>query len=170
MNEWNSFSQFDVLLPPQIQNPTIMLKATKKKLKGLWSKMKKKNKKKKPNETQTNSYQYCCICHCSSSTHQHNQQQPSAPPLPLWLNDAPTFLPPSTQSQFEHPDTADEMVEPLVANQWSYQQYLVAEPVYGVPIIVETESGRGQKWKRLIKLFECLCPCFGITQQLYYVP
>ncbi|KAA0054146.1 AUX/IAA protein [Cucumis melo var. makuwa] len=137
-----------------------MLKATKKKLKGLWSKMKKK----KPNKTQTNCYQYCCSCHCSSSSHLHHQ--PSAPPLPPWLNEDPTFLPPPTQSQFEHPDRADGMV----TNQWSYQQYLVAEPVYGVPIIVKTESRRDQKWKRLIKLFDCFCPCFGITQQLYYIP
>ncbi|KAG6601672.1 hypothetical protein SDJN03_06905, partial [Cucurbita argyrosperma subsp. sororia] len=134
-----------------------MLKAAKKKLK-FWSRSKKRKKIPDPNDFTPPPPPpcHCCTCHCSSAI------QPSAPPLPPWLDDR-IFPPP------EHPEEA-EIAAPLVAAPL-YQQYMDPDPVYGVPIIVQTDSRRdGSRSRRFavsgcvgdlgIRIIGCFCPCF----------
>ena len=124
-------------------------------------------------------------CHyyypCSAST------EPSAPPLPSWLEaeqNYGTFVEASTHSipevaytsQAQHSTqeiTTDNssLISNLPASigNSSYQQYMVREPVYGVPLIQTARTERsnwifGCLFNFGVHVFRCLFPCFHIRE------
>ncbi|KAI4296147.1 hypothetical protein L6164_036129 [Bauhinia variegata] len=123
---------------------------------------------------------YHCCCTFSSI-------QPSAPPLPSWLEAEQsygTFWEPSDHRMPEKTfpiqthaplqqeivmDTSAACVAPPLGNSSSYQQYMVPEPVYGVPVTQtatrERSSGVfGCAFSFGAHLFRCLFPCFHIRE------
>ncbi|ONI36435.1 hypothetical protein PRUPE_1G585100 [Prunus persica] len=139
-------------------------------------------------------------CSCSSSTY---STQPSAPPLPPWLDAEYTheaLLAPQVQPAPEFGYQADpRQQEPTMKTNAdsgttstssplylyptsSYQQYMVPDPVYGVPIAqtqtqTQTQTPRATTRERSaaggvfgcvvdfgIRFFRCFCPCFHIEK------
>ncbi|KAJ0800722.1 hypothetical protein HanPI659440_Chr03g0106851 [Helianthus annuus] len=130
-----------------------------------WS---KKKKKKRITTIHHHSPPPCC---CSPAF------QPSAPPLPSWLDY-------EQQTYTQHLLTADVKFSVLpkehdisnvnpssssgdVETGCSYQQYMVKNPVYGVPVLQSTETERsagalGCVFNIGAHLFRCFFPCFRI--------
>ncbi|KAJ4717620.1 Homeobox protein [Melia azedarach] len=164
-----------------------------KKLK-FWS---RKKRKKKPNFDPyttyphhpppplppTYHYHHCYSCSSSST-------QPSAPPLPPWLeyqqtldavfaaesvHPGPDLVHPA-EPQFSFPEIVVETasVNPTMLpvsdnSSISYQQYMVPNPVYGLPVVQTTRRERlsgffGIVFKFGSSLFRCFCPCFHIRE------
>lgn len=147
-----------------------------KKLK-FWSRKKKKKKNHQPYYPPPPPPCYHC-CGCSSST------EPSAPPLPPWLEaeqNYGTFLlqptlepaPELTYPSPVHAPSRESVVEPNpVERSSSYQQYMVPEPVYGIPITqTATRERSGELFGCVFSfgahLFRCLFPCFHIREQVW---
>ncbi|KAF5731796.1 hypothetical protein HS088_TW18G00481 [Tripterygium wilfordii] len=150
-----------------------------KKLK-FWSKKKRKKRRKTQDEPYyyppSTSFHHCCCPHSSSST------QPSAPPLPSWLEPlAPPPLFPevaySGQARLSSQEIASETnyhresaTDADAANLQSYQQYLVPNPVYGVPAVVhrprrERSAGFfGCIVEFGVNVVRCFCPCFRLQE------
>ncbi|CAK7357203.1 unnamed protein product [Dovyalis caffra] len=156
-----------------------MIKAARK-LKKLWPRKKKRKK--------THQYQEPYYYHPPSSCHYCCSYptalaQPSAPPLPPWLEPELTYeaisapgigvqpLPElAYPSQIQAP--SQEIVEetaPMYPALSSYQQYLVPNPVYGVPVeqklVREKSAGFfGCVVNFGINIIRCFCPCFRIRE------
>ncbi|KAJ7967939.1 Homeobox protein [Quillaja saponaria] len=150
-----------------------MLKSMKK-LK-LWPRKRKKKKTHEP-------YYPPPPCHCFCS---HSYAPPSAPPLPPWLEadqSYGTFLAPSSQSIPEAPYLNQAHVpqpeiivddtpiyQTLPESSLSYQQYMVRQPVYGMPVAQTARRARsagafGCIVNFGVHVFRCLCPCFHIRE------
>ncbi|XP_057976389.1 uncharacterized protein LOC131163713 [Malania oleifera] len=164
-----------------------MMKTTVKKLK-FWSR--KKKKKKTPFEHSHNLYlhppptHHCCCCSCSSSL------QPSAPPIPVWLDAQQTpepavfaaadrpgssgFLADSSRAHLvtssqDYVSEISPLCPTLPITNSSYQQYLVPNPAYGVPIVPAARAERAAGLFRRAASFgyhliRCFCPCFRIRE------
>ncbi|XP_073269887.1 uncharacterized protein [Primulina huaijiensis] len=123
----------------------------------------------------------------------HNHYQPvspSAPPLPPWLefdheseetllqsevNSASTSSDNSRiQAQFSPPelinDTPTAKKEKSPADSSSYQQYLVPNPVYGTPVVLESKKSErangdfGCVLNIGVHMVRCVFPCFHIRE------
>lgn len=156
-----------------------MFKAVKK-LK-FWSRKKRKRKSLAPQPSH-------CYCHCSHSTssyqcsYPYSPLQPSAPPLPPWLQAELTQdeFPTSEQveavpfPEFSHPTDQVQDIEsdPMIpaAAVPSYQQYMVSNPAYGLPVVQQTgiRERSGGYFGCIIDislhLIRCLCPCVHIRE------
>ncbi|XP_022714469.1 uncharacterized protein LOC111274079 [Durio zibethinus] len=160
-----------------------MLKAVKK-LK-FWSSKKRKRKSLGFDPSSPPSRCHCCYS-CSST-------QPSAPPLPSWLEaemtqDAiptpdqaelfPEFSYPTDQVQYPTQDIVSSPVfsapfpapAPAPAAAPSYQQYLVPNPVYGLPVVQTARRERSAGFFSCVinfgvNLIRCFCPCFRIREE-----
>lgn len=171
-----------------------MLKAVKK-LK-FWS---RKKRKKKTQEQEPYYPYPPRPCHCCQYSSCYSSTQPSAPPLPPWLEPeheqttqhhhaipaaaAPLVHQPS-QFQFQLPPQEEIVLEttttplyhPTVpvpaateSNYSSYQQYMVPNPVYGMPVVQTPRRERragffGCLVSFGIQLIRCFCPCFHIRE------
>ncbi|XVF23147.1 hypothetical protein REPUB_Repub13aG0012600 [Reevesia pubescens] len=131
-----------------------MFKAVKK-LK-FWSRKKKKRKSLGPEPCDPASH-----CHCYYSC---SSVQPSAPPLPSWLqaeltqdaiptpNQAEHFpefsYPTDYQVQYPTQDIVSSPMLPAPVPAPSYQQYMVPNPVYGLPVVqtARRERSAGKGW------------------------
>ncbi|XP_008218648.2 PREDICTED: uncharacterized protein LOC103318957 [Prunus mume] len=126
-------------------------------------------------------------CSCSSSTY---STQPSAPPLPPWLDAEYTheaLFAPLVQPAPEFGYQADpRQQEPtmktnagsgttsIYPTSSSYQQYMVPDPVYGVPVAQTTRATTTERSAAAgvfgcvvdfgIRFFRCFCPCFHIRE------
>ncbi|CAK9140433.1 unnamed protein product [Ilex paraguariensis] len=148
---------------------------TMKKLK-FWS----RKKKKKKTHLITDYPPPPCHCHCLC-----HPIQPSAPPLPSWLDYELThdtiFTPEAgsvsslaglSQVDFAPQDIVHEVnpVNPTLSYcNTSYQQYMVPNPVYGVPVVSEVRRERsggifGCVFDIGVHLIRCFCPCFRIRE------
>lgn len=113
--------------------------------------------------------------------------EPSAPPLPPWFEaeqNYGTFSQPSfeTAPEVTYPSQAKVVHQPEIVEESkpvyqnvpverssSYQQYMVPEPVYGIPI---TQTDKIERSRGLFgcvfsfggHLFRCLFPCFHIRE------
>lgn len=123
----------------------------------------------------------CCSCYSSST-------QPSAPPLPpTWFDSDPTrdtfFSAPeppsySNQSEFREEEIGLDSTKPLYPtlpeSSSSYQQYLVPNPVYGIPV---SQTARREKSAGVfgcvvnfgIHLIRCFFPCYRICEVRWMV-
>ncbi|XP_059648305.1 uncharacterized protein LOC132294455 [Cornus florida] len=150
-----------------------------------WSRKKKKKKKRK----NSHDIEYPPPpWHCHFSYH---PVQPSAPPLPPWLDYgqshdtilAAEISPPllgfasSSQAQLPPPQEIVPELKPLdptlsissTTSITSYQQYMVPNPAYGMPVAPpvrrEREAGLfGCVVDIGIHLIRCFCPCFRIRE------
>ncbi|KDP42509.1 hypothetical protein JCGZ_00306 [Jatropha curcas] len=160
-----------------------MIKAVKK-LKKFWP----RKKRRKRTYHQEPYYQpppppyHCCCSHSTAPV------QPSAPPLPPWLDFDQTtqenisapgahHLPPDlvyqSQSQFPSQEIVVE-TNPIcptlpVETPLTYQQYIVPNPVYGVPVVGTPRKERSAGFFGCIisfgvNLVRCLFPCFLIRE------
>lgn len=143
-----------------------MLK-TIKKLK-FWHRKKKKKKQSylPPPPLHSN---YCCGCSC-----------PSAPPLPAWYDTEQAFevvtapvsgFAYSTQQQDIVSEAAPSYPTLPVNNTSSYQQYMVPNPVYGIPALPPpppTKEKSAGIFGCAVEigryLFRCFFPCFRVRQ------
>lgn len=106
--------------------------------------------------------------------------QPSAPPLPPWYDHEEdqyshfgqdSCVASSSEAEFSStleeiaPDFNSVYPPPTsaVSNNTSYQQYMVPNPVYGVPVLpaVRREKKAGGFFRHLIC---CFFPCFHISE------
>ncbi|XP_026384020.1 uncharacterized protein LOC113279547 [Papaver somniferum] len=160
-----------------------MLKAIKK-LKN-WSKKKKKTRKTlppQPSSLPAATSTQCCFC---------STVCPSAPPLPPWLDYEQTHNTVSGSlvfqaSSFNSPSTSEpdrfspsQVVSdssplysplPAVSSQQSYQQYMVPNAAYGVPVL-DTSQRNGRSGGVLgfvisfgAHFIRCFCPCFCFSE------
>ncbi|KAF3439316.1 hypothetical protein FNV43_RR17593 [Rhamnella rubrinervis] len=150
-----------------------MIKAVKK-LK-FWSRKKRKKKTHQPYHHPLPPPPSHCCCSCYSST------QPSAPPLPpsWFVSDInhesplePGFPEPSypTQTQQIYQEIVSETSQILPERTTSYQQYMVPNPVYGVPV-AQTAARRERSAGVFgcvvdfgIQLMRCFFPCYRIQE------
>ncbi|XP_023736061.1 uncharacterized protein LOC111883967 [Lactuca sativa] len=150
-----------------------------------WS---RKKKKKKITNLHHQSPPPCCCC--------HHPVQPSAPPLPTWIDyEEQTYnqhlleyevnfsefsgLPVSYQAHIDPQEDSignvpPEPVNPPLSSEssgggigCSYQQYLVENPVNGVPVLQSRKTERsaggvGCVFNIGAHLFRCFFPCFRI--------
>ncbi|KAM7482006.1 hypothetical protein LguiB_006589 [Lonicera macranthoides] len=170
-----------------------------KKLK-FWSRKKKKKKITSINHHHhppppSNTYQCCCHHQYHHHNHHHNIVEPSAPPLPpSWLDYDKTYsydsllaseVSTSTGTPFSGlPGSSEEAqlgsqeceiapeFNPVLssASSSSYQQYMVPNPVYGVPV----EPPQPAKERSVgffgcviqfgAHLIRCFSPCFRIKE------
>ncbi|OMO95513.1 hypothetical protein CCACVL1_05385 [Corchorus capsularis] len=164
-----------------------MFKAVKK-LK-FWSRKKRKRKSLEPPPSYPVSSPYYQYHHCYYS---YSSLQPSAPPLPPWLQEELTqdAVPPPDQAdeplseqevsypslvQFPTEDNSDVVSE---TESQSYQQYMVPNPVYGVPVVVQQQKQEAISRRERstgffgcviefgVSLFRCFCPCFRIRDEV----
>lgn len=135
-------------------------------------------------------------CHCQHYQYYHYQPiEPSAPPLPLsssssWVDcdhqtheaifSSSEFISITSSSQAQVPTSAPKdspvpelsPLDPSVSapSTASYQQYMVPNPVYGVPTVpqkVRKERGGGAfgcVFAIGAHLFHCFFPCFHIRE------
>lgn len=175
-----------------------MIKAMKK-LK-FWSRKKKvKTKKKQPFFTEQQSSESSCHYYHHHRCHYY-PVEPSAPPLPSWLDYNPTqettikgtdHFASTTTTTTTSPMaslsrapfiTEEESVPGLVSSSQeeeingkntSYQQYVVENPIYGVPALpTQVISGRdtgafGCVFSFGTHLLRCFFPCFRIKEDSY---
>ncbi|KAL2460603.1 hypothetical protein Adt_44023 [Abeliophyllum distichum] len=111
-----------------------------------------------------------CNCHWQC----HHPVQPSAPPLPEWLeyeqseeailisevNTSSAGLYNSSEAQFvpQQQNTDSEISHEYPT---SYQQYMIQNPVYGIPAVNEsTEERAGGAFGYVFNILCCLFPCF----------
>ncbi|KAK6263542.1 hypothetical protein SCA6_018976 [Theobroma cacao] len=154
-----------------------------KKLK-FWSRKKRKRKSLGLEPSYPDS-SHCHCCYSCAST------QPSAPPLPSWLQAEPTqdaihtadhaepFPVPelSYPTLFQYPTQEDTVSETEshrspICPAPSYQQYLVPNPVYGLPVV--QQAGRRERSAGFlgcvidfgVDLIRCFCPCFRIREEV----
>lgn len=154
-----------------------------KKLK-FWS---RKKRKKKPNYEPYAYYhppapaptchQYYC---CPISSSPQPQLRPSAPPLPPWLDcNQPSDLAyaGTTESQYSSHEIVVETNSVISTpalpsdsgSSCSYQQYMVPNPVYGLPIVKATGREKfagifGCVFEFGANLIRCFGPCFRIRE------
>ena len=154
-----------------------MIKAVKK-LK-FWSRKKRKKKTHQPyyHPLPPPPPNHCCCSRYSST-------QPSAPPLPpSWFDSdtnhetplAPGFPEPSypsqTQQIYQEIITETSQIYPtLPERSSSYQQYMVPNPVYGIPV-AQTAARRERSAGVFgcvvdfgIHLMRCFFPCYRIRE------
>ncbi|KAK2987007.1 hypothetical protein RJ640_024905 [Escallonia rubra] len=155
---------------------------TMKKLK-FWSRKKKKKKINVTDHHLPSTSHHCSQC-------QHHSVQPSAPPLPSWLDYEQTHdtifraevcasvfsgFASSSQAQFSYaPEDAVPELSPVhstlpVSTGCSYQQYMVPNPVYGMPVLPPATRERsagifGRAVKFCVHLIRCFCSCFRIEK------
>ncbi|KAF4403612.1 hypothetical protein G4B88_002465 [Cannabis sativa] len=119
---------------------------------------------------------WCCSCSCSCS---QSKAEPSAPPLPSsWYYDSPVEAhhesivatgiveyPTSSADAGEDGDCCD-VVEDQSSSSSSYQQYMVPNPVYGIPVVVAERERSGGVFGCVVNfgrhLFRCFFPCYRI--------
>uniref|UniRef100_A0A5B7BTH8 Uncharacterized protein n=1 Tax=Davidia involucrata TaxID=16924 RepID=A0A5B7BTH8_DAVIN len=116
--------------------------------------------------------------HCSCP-----QFQPSAPPLPSWLEYEQTHdsifaaevspvsgTASSSEAQFPPQEIVPELsslYDPTLPVSTSYQQYMVPDPVYGMPVVSAVKRERAVGFFGCIvnigaHLIRCFCPCFRV--------
>lgn len=159
-----------------------MIKAAKK-LKKFWPRKKKRKKTLQYHETYYHHPPSSCHCCCSYPT---APTQPSAPPLPPWLEPELTYeavSAPGLQSlpELAHPSQiqvpSQEIVmetTPIYPTLPSYQQYLVPNPVYGVPVEQKPRREKSTGFFGCFvdfcaNLISCFCPCFRIQEKSEFV-
>ncbi|KAL3598007.1 hypothetical protein D5086_005925 [Populus alba] len=159
-----------------------MIKAAKK-LKKFWPRKKKRKKTLQYHESYYHHPPSSCHCCCSYPT---APTQPSAPPLPPWLEPELTYeavSAPGLQSlpELAHPSQiqvpSQEIVmetTPIYPTLPSYQQYLVPNPVYGVPVEQKPRREKSTGFFGCVvnfcaNLISCLCPCFRIQEKSEFV-
>ncbi|XVE91015.1 hypothetical protein DITRI_Ditri20bG0122100 [Diplodiscus trichospermus] len=150
-----------------------------------WSRKTRKRK----NSSRSPPYHCHCCYSCSSV-------QPSAPPLPSWLlleltQDAAAPIPVPDHQAEPFPElsyTTDQphypsqdMVSgpmfpasvpaPALALAASYQQYMVPDPVYGLPVVQTARRERSAGFFGCVidlgfHLIRCFCPCFHINEEV----
>ncbi|KAL8264931.1 hypothetical protein R6Q59_023061 [Mikania micrantha] len=151
-----------------------------------WS---KKKKKKRINNIHHHPPPPCCCNHHGGS----HSFQPSAPPLPSWLDyddqiysqhllasevnfSESSGLPVSYQAQFDEQEhdinPSSSSVSGDVETGGSYQQYMVENPVYGVPVLparktVRSAGAFGCVFNVGAHLFRCFFPCYQIKDAQY---
>ncbi|XP_047341317.1 putative bifunctional UDP-N-acetylglucosamine transferase and deubiquitinase ALG13 [Impatiens glandulifera] len=98
-------------------------------------------------------------CHCCYSGHLF---QPSAPPPPLppWMEQNQTNQVLLPSDQLGYSDLFHNQAQEIV----SYQQYMVHEPVYGVPIEPRNTREKNIGFPSFLinfgkYIFQCFCPC-----------
>ena len=160
----------------QLCQPRMKMMKAVKKLK-FWSRKKRKKKTQEPYYPPPPP-----PCHCYHSCY---STQPSAPPLPPWLEPEQTHLVPdiSYPSQTQLPPQPREIIDVLETSPMyptlpaptasisssSYQQYMVPNPVYGMPVV---ETARRERRAGFfgcvvnfgVHLIRCFCPCFSIRE------
>ncbi|KAA8545415.1 hypothetical protein F0562_020199 [Nyssa sinensis] len=153
-----------------------MIKAVKK-LK-FWSRKKKKKNHfiEHPHPPQPPPPPPCYFhCHCSCPPF-----QPSAPPLPSWLDYENTHDSISAaevgpvsgdQAQFHSQEIVPDLTSlyPTLPVSTSYQQYMVPDPVYGMPVAPAIKRERAGGFFGCIinigvNLIRCFCPCFRVRE------
>ncbi|KAL7237898.1 hypothetical protein ACSBR2_004073 [Camellia fascicularis] len=154
-----------------------------KKLK-FWS---RKNKKKKKTTTHITNHHHpppplpppCHHCHSWLPA----PVQPSAPPLPPWFeydqthNSFSASAIGSSQTEFTQQEIVPELnsmyststVVPVGNGNTSYQQYMVPNPVYGVPVVPAARKEKATGFFGCVfnigrHLIRCFCPCFHIRE------
>lgn len=159
-----------------------MIKAAKK-LKKFWPRKKKRKKTLQYHEPYYHHPPSSCHCCCSYPT---APTQPSAPPLPPWLEPELTYeavSAPGLQSlpELAHPSQiqvpSQEIVmetTPIYPTLPSYQQYLVPNPVYGVPVEQKPRREKSTGFfgcfvNFCANLISCFCPCFRIQEKSEFV-
>ncbi|GAB4848560.1 hypothetical protein Ancab_003266 [Ancistrocladus abbreviatus] len=170
------------------------IKAMKKRLK-FWSRKKKKKKINDDDKLTPFLPPPPPPCHCHLC-HPHSFIQPSAPPLPSWLE---VDLPPEnvSASGFNSISGASGQADPVIASEeivaetcsqpcptlspsFSYQQYMVVNPVvYGVPCVPPPPPPlpppRRQRAAGFfgcvvtvgMQMIRCFFPCFRIREDVY---
>ncbi|XWS20680.1 hypothetical protein CRYUN_Cryun31cG0123900 [Craigia yunnanensis] len=150
-----------------------------KKLK-FWSRKKGKRKSLGPEPSCPPSHSHCCYS-CYSV-------QPSAPQLPSWLRAEltqdgaaipdraepfPEFSYPTDQVQYPIQDNVSGPMfqAPAPAPAASYQQYMVPNPVYGLPIVQTARRERSAGFFGCVigfgvDLIRCFCRCFRISEEV----
>ncbi|XP_010439064.1 PREDICTED: uncharacterized protein LOC104722568 [Camelina sativa] len=135
-----------------------------KKLK-FWSRKKRKRKQASPSQPDHHcSYDY------SSTVAAAVAVEPTAPPLSFWFDETHNLCPPETSAfpwnntQLPH-QQEETIVEttPLLLSQvsdlriyQSYQQYMVPNPTYGVPIVESEPHPPAATAKRSVGIFGCV--------------
>lgn len=123
-----------------------------KKLK-FWSRKKRKRKQACP------SLPHHCSCEYSSVA-AAVAVEPTAPPLPFWFDETQSLCPPKTSTfpwNTQLPHQQEETIVETTTSQvsdvriyQSYQQYMVPNPTYGVPIVEPATA------KRSVGIFGCV--------------
>ena len=114
-------------------------------------------------------------CHCC---HFCPLVEPSAPPLPLWFDYEQTDNSPSgsafspnsgKSSSSQAQEIVPEVSSLFPAPNTSYQQYMVENPVYGVPVLPAVRREKragifGCVFNIGRHLIRCFFPCFHIQE------
>uniref|UniRef100_A0A7N0TXR0 Uncharacterized protein n=1 Tax=Kalanchoe fedtschenkoi TaxID=63787 RepID=A0A7N0TXR0_KALFE len=164
-----------------------MMKSARKKLKNLWARKKKKKSRylEYNNGASSSEHHHCCRCSFSYPAY----AQPSAPPLPSnWVDMEQTHEPTSPEfglgyeelsiqeetanhkeilvkqsSRVDVPGTNIQAADNRISS--SYQQYMVPNPVFGLPVSEKTVRCAkffGFFFKFGSHLLSCFCPCLRI--------
>ncbi|XP_010433794.1 PREDICTED: uncharacterized protein LOC104717857 [Camelina sativa] len=130
-----------------------------------WSRKKRKRKQASPSQPHHCTYEY------SSSVVAAVAFEPTAPPLSFWFDETQDLFPPETSAfpwndNTQLPHQQEETIvetKPLLLSQvsdlriyQSYQQYMVPNPTYGVPIIEPEPHDAATAKRSSVGIFGCV--------------